>query len=121
MEDVTAPADHLPRSFILTGHAAVITWHQSLAVSYTQAACDVLNAMLTLGRMPCSICPQVNAALANDIGNLLNRTLGLLAKNCGGALPTAASSVPVDNPVRRLAEQQACFVHSCPEQNRGLQ
>ena len=29
----------------------------------------------------------MNANLANDIGNLLNRTLNLLLKFCGGALP----------------------------------
>lgn len=30
---------------------------------------------------------QVNAALANNIGNLLNRTLTLVEKNCGGKVP----------------------------------
>ena len=53
-------------------------------------------------------CPQVNAALANDIGNLLNRTLGLLAKNCGGALPTAAVDIPAGHPLRALAAEQVC-------------
>ena len=33
----------------------------------------------------------VNATLVNDVGNCLNRTLGLLHKNCDGALPHAAS------------------------------
>jgi len=52
----------------------------------------------------------VNAALANDIGNLLNRTLGLLAKNCGGALPVGASDIPADHPLRSLAEAQVGFL-----------
>ncbi|KAF8062044.1 OVA1 [Scenedesmus sp. PABB004] len=33
----------------------------------------------------------VNASLANAVGNMLNRTLGLLTKNCGGALPAGAA------------------------------
>lgn len=49
---------------------------------------------------------QVNASLANDIGNLLNRTLGLLTKNCGGVLPVSASEIPADHPMRIVAEQQ---------------
>ncbi len=48
----------------------------------------------------------MNAALANDIGNLLNRTLGLLAKNCDGALPVGAADIPADHPLRSLAERQ---------------
>lgn len=42
----------------------------------------------------------VNANLANDVGNLLNRTLNLLKKNCGGALPLAAADIPADHPLR---------------------
>ena len=34
----------------------------------------------------------VNASLANDVGNALNRTLGLLHKFCDGQLPEASSS-----------------------------
>lgn len=49
---------------------------------------------------------QVNASLANDIGNLLNRTLGLLAKNCGSTLPIAAATIPATHPLRELAEAQ---------------
>lgn len=33
----------------------------------------------------------VNAALANDVGNCLNRTLGLLHKFCEGRLPEASA------------------------------
>lgn len=49
----------------------------------------------------------VNSALANDVGNLLNRTLTLLRANCGGALPVAAADTPADNPIRALAEVAA--------------
>lgn len=34
----------------------------------------------------------VNACLANAVGNMLNRTLGLLRKNCAGQLPEGASA-----------------------------
>eukprot|EP00775_Hariotina_reticulata_P003562 gene3562-3830_t len=33
----------------------------------------------------------VNATLANSVGNMLNRTLGLLRKNCDGKLPCSAT------------------------------
>lgn len=49
---------------------------------------------------------KVNASLANDIGNLLNRTLGLLAKNCGGVLPIAAADIPQSHPLRSLVPDQ---------------
>lgn len=35
----------------------------------------------------------VNAALANNIGNMLNRTLNLITKNCGGVIPVGAGEV----------------------------
>ncbi len=60
----------------------------------------------------------VNAFLANSVGNLLNRTLGLLRKNCAGALPAAAAAVPADNPLRAVAELEArcrpkAYLHVC--------
>ena len=48
----------------------------------------------------------VNAYLANSVGNLLNRTLGLLRKNCGGALPAGAASIGAGHPLRSVAEAQ---------------
>lgn len=48
----------------------------------------------------------VNAALANDIGNLLNRTLNLLKKNCGGTMPANSAAIPEASPVRQMAQQQ---------------
>lgn len=47
----------------------------------------------------------VNAHLANDIGNLTNRCLNLLKKNCDSAYPVASASVPEDNPVRLIASK----------------
>ena len=49
----------------------------------------------------------VNADLANTFGNLLNRTLGLLKKNCGGAVPGDAASIAPDHPLRSFAAEQA--------------
>ena len=47
----------------------------------------------------------VNAALANNIGNMLNRSLNLLAKNCEGAvLLDTRDGVPQDHPLRLLAK-----------------
>jgi methionyl-tRNA synthetase len=45
----------------------------------------------------------VNANLANDIGNLTNRCLNLLKKNCDSQYPVAASDVPDDHPIRVVA------------------
>ncbi|MEN9216381.1 MAG: methionine--tRNA ligase [Gloeomargarita sp. HHBFW_bins_162] len=44
----------------------------------------------------------VNADLANDLGNLLNRTLKLVHKYCGGCVPSIP--IPQDNPLAILAE-----------------
>jgi methionyl-tRNA synthetase len=44
----------------------------------------------------------VNADLANDLGNLLNRVLKLVHKNCGGAIPDV--EIPQENPLRRMGE-----------------
>ena len=48
----------------------------------------------------------VNADLANTVGNLLNRTLGLLKKNCGGAVPGDAAAIPPEHPLRSFAAEQ---------------
>ena len=54
----------------------------------------------------------VNAYLANSVGNLLNRTLGLLRKNCAGALPaSAADAAAPDHPLRAVAEAQVQHAH----------
>ena len=46
---------------------------------------------------------KVNAALANDVGNLLNRTLKMMGKNCGGLVRfDTANEFPVDHPLRSV-------------------
>ncbi|KAG0567910.1 hypothetical protein M758_7G105300 [Ceratodon purpureus] len=47
----------------------------------------------------------INAHLANTIGNLLNRTLGLLKKNCDATIPSDSISIPEDNSMRVLATE----------------
>lgn len=47
----------------------------------------------------------VNAHLANTIGNLLNRTLGLLKKNCNSLISVDSISLSNDNPVRTAAAE----------------
>jgi len=44
----------------------------------------------------------LNADLANDLGNLLNRTLGLLRKNCNNQIPTV--TIPLTDPLRQQTE-----------------
>jgi len=54
----------------------------------------------------------VNATLANSVGNMLNRTLGLLRKNCDGKLPcsandaVAATEAGEVHPLKAACEQQ---------------
>lgn len=45
----------------------------------------------------------INAHLANTVGNLLNRTLGLLKKNCDAKITADSISIPEDNSIRVLA------------------
>lgn len=43
----------------------------------------------------------LNADLANDLGNLLNRTLGMVKKYCQGKVPNVTSEeIPPDNPLK---------------------
>ncbi|KAG0595195.1 hypothetical protein M758_UG148000 [Ceratodon purpureus] len=44
----------------------------------------------------------INAHLDNTIGNLLNRTLGLLKKNFDATIPSDSISIPEDNSMRDL-------------------
>ncbi|RUS93281.1 methionine--tRNA ligase [Dulcicalothrix desertica PCC 7102] len=45
----------------------------------------------------------VNADLANDLGNLLNRILGMVKKYCGGKIPVVtAEHIDNDNPLKGL-------------------
>lgn len=45
----------------------------------------------------------VNADLANDLGNLLNRTLGMLKKYCKSEIPALdLAEIPLDHPLKTL-------------------
>ncbi len=46
---------------------------------------------------------RLNTELANGIGNLAQRTLSLIAKNCGGVLPEAGPGLPADAALLDLA------------------
>ncbi len=48
---------------------------------------------------------RINADLANDLGNLAQRSLAMVAKNCGGILPTPAALSEAD--LRLLAQAAA--------------
>jgi methionyl-tRNA synthetase len=52
----------------------------------------------------------VNAALANDLGNLINRCLNLLKKNCGLQLPVGASAVDTQHPMRATVDDTVPLV-----------
>lgn len=52
----------------------------------------------------------VNAHLANNIGNCLNRTSNLLKKNCASTLPLDAESIAQENPIRRVVEESVPLV-----------
>lgn len=60
----------------------------------------------------------VNAGLANDVGNLLNRTLNLLKKNCDSILPYSAVDVPEDHPLRKQALESVRRAGQAYEQMR---
>ncbi|HLP91785.1 MAG TPA: methionine--tRNA ligase [Nostocaceae cyanobacterium] len=45
----------------------------------------------------------LNADLANDLGNLLNRTLNMVKKYCAGLVPAIApETIPADNPLKAI-------------------
>jgi methionyl-tRNA synthetase len=45
----------------------------------------------------------VNADLANDLGNLLNRTLGMVKRYCQGQVPNCSGEdIPVDHPLKAI-------------------
>ena len=45
----------------------------------------------------------LNAELANDLGNLLNRTLSMTHKYCGGIVPNiSCDDIPAENPLKEI-------------------
>jgi methionyl-tRNA synthetase len=57
-----------------------------------------------------SIVARMNADLANDLGNLAQRSLSMIAKNCGGVVPTPAALAPEDDAL--LAQADALLATS---------
>jgi methionyl-tRNA synthetase len=55
----------------------------------------------------------VNADLANSLGNLVNRTLGMAKKYCGGKVPNCnAADILADNPLKLLGSDLGARVDS---------
>ncbi len=46
---------------------------------------------------------RLNSDLANNLGNLLNRTVNMMKKYCGGIIPTPATAGPEDEPLTTKA------------------
>ena len=46
-----------------------------------------------------AIVNRINADLANDLGNLAQRSLSMIAKNCGGAIPEPGAPNEADEPI----------------------
>lgn len=57
-----------------------------------------------------AIVARMNADLANDLGNLAQRSLSMIAKNCGGVVPTPAALAPEDEAL--LAQTDALLATS---------
>jgi methionyl-tRNA synthetase len=51
-----------------------------------------------------AIVNRINADLANDLGNLAQRSLSMIAKNCGGAIPPPGEFIQADRDILWLAD-----------------
>ncbi len=51
-----------------------------------------------------AIVARVNADLANDLGNLAQRSLSMIAKNCGGMIPPSAALTAADEEILAAAD-----------------
>ena len=51
-----------------------------------------------------AIVNRINADLANDLGNLAQRSLSMIAKNCDGAVPTPCALSQADQDMLWLAD-----------------
>jgi methionyl-tRNA synthetase len=57
-----------------------------------------------------AIVQRINADLANDLGNLAQRSLSMIARNCGGLLPEPGGLAPED---KRILEEADGLVEKC--------
>lgn len=51
-----------------------------------------------------AIIQRINADLANDLGNLAQRSLSMIAKNCGGVVPKPGRLTPADETILAAAD-----------------
>jgi methionyl-tRNA synthetase len=59
---------------------------------------------------PEAIANRINADLANDLGNLAQRSLSMIDKNCGGQVPTPGTLTHADTTI--LAAADALYAHA---------
>ncbi|MGI8724175.1 MAG: methionine--tRNA ligase [Methyloceanibacter sp.] len=52
-----------------------------------------------------AIVQRINADLANDLGNLAQRSLSMVAKNCGGAVPAPGDLTETDRSILAAADE----------------
>ncbi len=50
-----------------------------------------------------AIVNRINADLANDLGNLAQRSLSMIAKNCGGAIPEPSAQTEADETILKAS------------------
>lgn len=65
-----------------------------------------------------AIVNRINADLANDLGNLAQRSLSMIAKNCNGKVPACGPLEPQDEEILSAAEQILPAMRSFHDQQR---
>nr|WP_280956401.1 methionine--tRNA ligase [Aestuariivirga litoralis] len=70
-----------------------------------------------------AIVNRINADLANDLGNLAQRSLSMIAKNCGGVVPTPGAFTDADREILAAADgihAEARAAHETHSINKAL-
>ena len=62
-----------------------------------------------------AIVRRINADLANDLGNLAQRSLSMIARNCGGMIPEAGAFSASDEAILAAADDLIAEVRGCHE------